>query len=60
MVLPVTPAPRLGGLSDYLLEVLLPCFDVILSYDLGNGIRVEKGAEVFSKWPYFQESQKDW
>jgi hypothetical protein len=32
----------------------------VLSYDLGNGIRVEKGAEVFSKWPHFQESQKDW
>jgi hypothetical protein len=23
-------------------------------------IRVERGAELFSKWPYFQESQKDW
>src|SRR5262249_51685413 len=39
---------------------LLSRFDVVLSYDIGNGIRVEKGAEVFSKWPHFQESQKDW
>jgi len=60
MVLPASPAPRLGGLSDFLLEGLLPRFDVVLSYDVGNGIRVEKGAEVFSKWPHFQESQKDW
>lgn len=60
MVLPVSPAAKLGGLSDFLLDVLLPRFDVVLSYDLGNGIRIEKGAEIFSKWPHFQESQKDW
>jgi hypothetical protein len=60
MVLPGPPAPRLGALPDFLLGVLLTRFDVVLSYDLGNGIRVEKGAEVFSKWPHFQESQKDW
>jgi len=59
MLLPAA-TPHLGGLSDYLLGVLLPRFDVVLSYDVGNGIRIEKGAEVFSKWPYFQESQKDW
>ena len=60
MVLPPPPTPRLGGLSDFLLGVLLPRFDVVLSYDVGNGIRVEKGGETFSKWPHFQESQKDW
>jgi hypothetical protein len=59
MVLP-GPSPRMGALPDFLLDVLLSRFDVVLSYDLGNGIRVEKGAEVFSKWPHFQESQKDW
>src|SRR5208282_5510665 len=51
---------RLGALSEFLLAALLTRFDVVLSYDLGNGIRVEKGAELFSKWPAFQESQKDW
>ncbi|HMD40589.1 MAG TPA: hypothetical protein VKH15_14990 [Candidatus Acidoferrum sp.] len=60
MVLPGAYGPRLGGLSDFLLGVLLSGFDVVLSYDLGNGIRVEKGPEMFSKWPHFQESQKDW
>jgi hypothetical protein len=60
MVLPGRPAACLAGLPDFLLGVLLPRFDVVLSYDLGNGIRVERGVELFSKWPYFQESQKDW
>src|SRR5215471_15575060 len=60
VVVPSPPAQRLGTLSDFLLGGLLTRFDVVLSYDLGNGIRVEKGAEVFSKWPHFQESQKDW
>lgn len=60
LVLPCPPNPRIAALPDFLLNVLLARFDVVLSYDLGNGIRVEKGPEVFSKWPYFQESQKDW
>src|SRR5499433_2607651 len=60
IVLPPPPSSRLGGLPDFLLGVLLSRFDVVLSYDIGNGIRVEKGAETFSKWPFFQESQKDW
>jgi len=60
-VLLQTPnGPRLGALADFLLAGLLNRFDVVLSYDLGNGIRIEKGAELFSKWPAFQESQKDW
>jgi hypothetical protein len=60
MVLPASASSRLGALPDFLLGVLLSRFDVVLSYDLGNGIRVEKGPEIFSKWPHFQESQKDW
>jgi hypothetical protein len=60
MVLPTPPTARLGLLPDFLLNVLLARFDVVLSYDLGNGIRIEKGTEAFSKWPHFQESQKDW
>jgi len=54
MVVP-TPTVHLGGLTDFLLQVLLPRFDVILSYDIGNGIRVEKGGEIFSKWPALKE-----
>jgi hypothetical protein len=50
-----SPAARLGSLTDFLLQVLLPRFDVVLSYDIGNGIRVEKGGEVFSRWPQLQQ-----
>lgn len=54
LVIP-SPAAHLGGLTDFLLQVLLPRFDVVLSYDIGNGIRVEKGGEIFSKWPQLQQ-----
>ena len=46
---------RLGDISDFLRENLLGNFDVVLSYDLGNGLRVEKGREEFSSWPGFKE-----
>ncbi|MBA3938723.1 MAG: ATP-binding protein, partial [Planctomycetes bacterium] len=54
LVLPITGG-GLGSLGDFLAKVLLPRFDVILSYDLGNGLRVEKGGETFTKWPRFKE-----
>ncbi|HVF09764.1 MAG TPA: ATP-binding protein [Abditibacteriaceae bacterium] len=56
MVLPLGAKMELGSLSDFLLRALLPRFDVILSYDLGNGIRIEKGGEIFSQWPAFKEN----
>ena len=48
-------AAKIGTLTEFLIDVLLPTFDVVLSYDLGNGIRIEKGGQVFSQWPAFQE-----
>lgn len=42
---------KLGTLDDFLLEVMLPAFDVVLSYDLGNGLRILKGQKIFSTWP---------
>src|SRR5215471_11003756 len=50
-----SPSAHLGNLTDFLLQVLLARFDVVLSYDIGNGIRVEKGGEIFSKWPQIKE-----
>jgi len=50
------PKPRLGTLSEFLTEVLMSRFDVVLSYDVGNGIRVEHGGEIFTQWPYFKEN----
>src|ERR1700744_2944974 len=46
----------LGSLADFFLRVLLPRFDVVLSYDLGNGLRVERGGETFTQWPAFKEN----
>lgn len=55
-LLPLKSGGKLAGLVDFVEEMLLPGFDVVLSYDLGNGVRVEKGGEHFSQWPTFRES----
>ncbi|HEY5894309.1 MAG TPA: AAA family ATPase [Chthoniobacterales bacterium] len=47
---------QLGSLTEYFLRTLMQRFDVVLSYDIGNGIRVEKGGDVFARWPTFKES----
>ena len=49
-----TPA-AIGSLSDFFLSVLMHRFDVVFSFDIGNGLRIEKGGEQFSKWPGFKE-----
>lgn len=52
VLLPVTgAAPRIVSLDVFLRERLLVRFDVVISYDLGNGIRVEKGGDRFAEWP---------
>lgn len=51
VVIPQPGAPRLGGLEDFLLHVLLRTFDVVLTYDVGNGLRIARGGEVFARWP---------
>ncbi len=51
-LLPVSGAPpKIVALEAFLRDRLLVRFDVVLSYDLGNGIRVEKGGERFAEWP---------
>jgi hypothetical protein len=52
------PPVRLGGLIDFFLRRLVPRFDVVFSYDLGSGLRVEKGGELYTRWPGFQEGQE--
>ena len=47
---------RIGGVTDFLAEVLLGRFDILLSYDPGNGLRVERGRELFAEWPAFKET----
>jgi hypothetical protein len=52
VLLPVTgAAPCIVALEGFLRECLLARFDVVITYDLGNGIRVEKGGERFAEWP---------
>src|SRR6201982_2960343 len=50
-----SPAAHLAGLTAFLLQMLFCNFDVVLSYDIGNGIRVEKGGDIFSRWPQIKE-----
>lgn len=51
MLLPSEANPKLGSLIDFLAEVLLPRFEIVLSYDPGHGLRVERGRERFAEWP---------
>jgi hypothetical protein len=41
---------RLVSLADYLEDTLLKNFNVVLSYDLGNGLTIERGGEIVEKW----------
>ena len=45
----------LGSLPEFLNRVIFPRFDVVLSYDLGNGVRIEKGSDIVTKWPAYKE-----
>ena len=51
VLLPLTGAPKIVALDAFLRDRLLVRFDVVISYDLGNGIRVEKGGDRFAEWP---------
>lgn len=55
-VLPLAEGQRLGSLYDFLRRVMMPRFDVVLTYDLGNGIRIDKGGEIVTKWQGYKES----
>src|SRR5688500_18396229 len=41
---------HLVSIEHYIQEELLSGFSVIFSYDLGNGLTVERGAERLSEW----------
>src|SRR4029077_15361010 len=55
-VLPLGAGASLGSLYDFLLKGMMPRFDVVISYDAGNGIRVERGSEAFATWPGARET----
>jgi hypothetical protein len=41
---------RLVSLADFLEDTLLKSFGVVLSYDLGNGLNIERGGDIVDKW----------
>ncbi|NNC90219.1 MAG: ATP-binding protein [Akkermansiaceae bacterium] len=50
VLVPANGSARLGRLNDFLLEALLPRFEVVISYELGTGLRVERGAAIVNEW----------
>jgi len=55
LLVPEKDNMHLGSLQDFIMEALLPRFEVVLSYDPGQGLKVERGGEVFSQWPSLKE-----
>src|SRR5262245_4579346 len=41
---------RLVNLADFLEDALLKGFGVVISYDLGNGLSIERGGDLVDKW----------
>jgi hypothetical protein len=41
---------RLVSLADFLEDSLLKNSDIVLSYDLGTGLAIERGGEIVQKW----------
>ena len=41
---------QLVNLTDWLEGTLLKSFDVVLDYDMGTGLKIERGGEIVSKW----------
>src|SRR3982751_2794414 len=41
---------RLVSLADFLENTLLKSFGVVLSYDMGSGLNIERGGDIVAKW----------
>jgi hypothetical protein len=46
----VAVGERLVSLADFLEDTLLQGFGVVLSYDLGSGLTIERGGDFVAKW----------
>ena len=46
----VAVGDRLVSLADFLEDTLLKSFGVVLSYDLGSGLTIERGGDIVDKW----------
>ena len=40
----------LATLPQLIAQSIVPRYNVVLTYDIGNGIRIERGADLFSRW----------
>jgi hypothetical protein len=47
---PAGDATGLGSLAEFIDQALVPRYNVVLTYDIGNGLRVARGGEVFGRW----------
>ena len=56
MVVKSEDKTTIAGIEEFLMEVILPRFDVVITYDLGYGIRIERGGSVFKEWPTYQDT----
>jgi hypothetical protein len=41
---------KLGNLTDFILETLVPRFDVVITFDIGTGLKIQKGEDIVSTW----------
>ena len=46
----IDPSANGCSLAEYLQQTVVPRYDVVLQYDLGNGLRVTRGGPIFSQW----------
>ena len=49
---------KLVSLADFLEDTLLKSFGVVLSYDMGTGLTIERGGEIVAKWQGAELSQQ--
>ncbi|MGZ8921518.1 MAG: hypothetical protein ACXW3L_11075, partial [Limisphaerales bacterium] len=40
----------LATLPQLIAQSIVPRYNVVLTYDIGNGIRVERGSDLFTRW----------
>jgi len=49
---------ELGSLSKFILQSLVPRFDVVITFDMGSGLQVARGSKTFAKWKTYADSQR--
>jgi len=55
-LMPTASSESTGSLDEFLHLTLLKPFDVVLTYDLGYGVRIAKGGDIVSDWPAWKDA----